>query len=43
MPRKLRLNMGGCHHNRGIERRNIYRCSENKNKFLEIVRRACRV
>jgi len=45
MPRKPRLNMAGFHHivNRGIERSNVYRSSEDKNKFLQIVCKACRV
>jgi len=45
MPRKPRLNMAGFHHivNRGIERSNVYRSSEDKNKFLQIVCKACSV
>lgn len=44
MPRKPRLNMAGFHHivNRGIERNNVYRNDEDKNKFLQIVCKACR-
>jgi len=45
MPRKPRLNMAGFHHivNRGIERSNVYRNSEDKNKFLQIVCKACKI
>ena len=45
MPRKARLNMAGFHHivNRGIERSNVYRNSEDKNKFLQIVCKACKI
>jgi len=44
MPRKSRFNMAGFHHivNRGIERSNVYRSDEDKNKFLQIVCKACR-
>jgi len=44
MPRKPRLNMAGFHYivNRGIERSSVYRSDEDKNKFLQIVCKACR-
>ena len=44
MPRKPRINMAGFHHivNRGIERSNVYRSDEDKNKFLQIVCKVCR-
>jgi len=37
--------MAGFHHivNRGIERSNVYRSDEDKNKFLQIVCKACRI
>jgi hypothetical protein len=45
MPRKARLDMAGFHHivNRGIERSNVYRSHEDKEKFLHIVCKACGV
>ncbi len=45
MPRKPRLDMAGFHHivNRGIEKRNVYKCDEDKEKFLQILCKACRV
>ena len=37
--------MAGFHHivNRVIERSNVYRSDEDKNKFLQIVCKACRI
>ena len=45
MPRKPRLDMAGFHHivNRGIEKRDVYRCDEDKEKFLQILCKACKV
>ena len=45
MPRRLRIDFAGFHHvvNRGVARTDIYLCSEDKNKFLEILCKACRV
>jgi len=39
MGRRARLDMVGFHHvvNRGIERSNVYRSDEDKEKFLEIL------
>ncbi len=43
MGRRPRLNMAGFHHvvNRGIERSNVYRSDRDKEKFLEILCKAC--
>ena len=45
MGRRPRLNMAGFHHvvNRGIERNNVYRSDEDKEKFLEILCKACNI
>ena len=45
MGRKPRLDMAGFHHvvNRGIERSNVYRSNEDKEKFLEILCKACNI
>lgn len=45
MARKPRLDLDGFHHiiNRGIARSNVYRCDEDKEKFLEILCKACRI
>ncbi len=44
MARKPRLDLDGFHHiiNRGIARSNVYRCDEDKEKFLEILCKACK-
>ena len=43
MARKLRLDLDGFHHivNRGVARSNVYRCDEDKEKFLEILCKSC--
>jgi len=45
MGRRPRIGLAGFHHvvNRGIERRNVYKSDEDKNKFLEIVCNACKI
>ena len=42
MARRPRLNMAGIHHiaNRWVERKNIFKYDDNKNKFLEILCKA---
>jgi len=44
MARIPRLNMAGFHHivNRGVARDNVYRCDKDKEKYLEILCKACR-
>ncbi len=39
MGRRPRIDLAGFHHvvNRGIERRNVYKPDEDKDKFLDIV------
>ncbi len=43
MARRPRLDLDGFHHivNRGVARSNIYRCDEDKEKFLEILCKSC--
>ena len=43
MPRRPRLNMAGFHHivNRGVAKHKVYRCNEDKEKFLEIICKSC--
>jgi len=45
MARKPRLDLDGFHHivNRGVARSNVYRCDEDKKKFLEILCKACKI
>jgi len=45
MARRPRLDMAGFHHiiNRGVERKNVFRCDDDKNKFLEILCKACKL
>ena len=45
MGRRPRIDLAGFHHvvNRGIERSNIYKSDEDKEKFLEIVCKACEI
>ncbi len=45
MPRKPRLDLPGFHHttNRGVARGKVYKCDEDKDKFLEILCKASRV
>lgn len=45
MARRPRLDLDGFHHiiNRGVARANVYRCDEDKEKFLEILCKACRI
>ena len=45
MPRRPRLDMAGFHHivNRGVARDNVYRSNEDKEKYLEILCKACRI
>ena len=45
MPRRPRIDFAGFHHliNRGVARCNIYLCDADKDKFLEIVCKACRI
>jgi len=45
MPRPPRLDLAGFHHivNRGVAKSKIYRTSEDKDKFLEILCKACRI
>ena len=42
MARRPRLDMAGFHHiiNRGIERKNVFKCDDDKHKFLEILCKA---
>ncbi len=44
MARRPRLNMAGFHHivNRGVSRDNVYRCDGDKEKYLEILCKACK-
>ncbi len=44
MPRRPRVDFAGFHHlvNRGVARSDIYLCDDDKDKFLEIVCKACR-
>jgi len=43
MARRPRLDMAGFHHivNRGVERKKIFKCDDDKCKFLEILCKAC--
>ena len=45
MARRPRLDMAGFHHivNRGVERKNVFKCNDDKNKFLEILCKACKL
>jgi len=45
MARRPRLDMAGFHHivNRGVERKNIFKCDDDKNKFLDILCKACKL
>jgi len=45
MGRRPRIDLAGFHHviNRGIERSNVYKSDEDKEKFLEIVCKACEI
>ncbi len=45
MARRPRIDFAGFHHiiNRGVARTNIYLCSDDKYKFLEILCKACKV
>ena len=45
MARRPRLDLPGFHHvvNRGVDKRKIYKSSEDKDKFLEILCKACRI
>lgn len=45
MARRPRLDMAGFHHiiNRGVERKNVFKCSDDKHKFLEILCKACKL
>jgi REP element-mobilizing transposase RayT len=45
MARKPRLDFDGFHHvvNRGVAKNNIYKCDEDKEKFLEILCKSCRI
>ena len=45
MARRPRLDLAGFHHvvNRGVERRKIYKSSEDKDKFLAILCKACKI
>ena len=44
MARRPRLDLDGYHHiiNRGVARSRVYRCDEDKEKFLEILCKACK-
>ena len=44
MARRPRLNMAGFHHivNRGVARDNVYKCDVDKEKYLEILCKACK-
>jgi len=45
MARRPRIDIAGFHHiiNRGVARGNIYKNSEDKKKFLEILCKACKI
>jgi putative transposase len=45
MARRPRLDMAGFHHivNRGVARDNVYKCDEDKEKYLEILCKACKI
>ena len=45
MARRPRLDMAGFHHiiNRGVERKNVFKCNDDKHKFLEILCKACKL
>ena len=45
MARRPRLDMAGFHHiiNRGVERKNVFKSGDDKNKFLEILCKACKL
>ena len=45
MARRPRLDMAGFHHiiNRGVERKNVFKSDDDKNKFLEILCKACKL
>ena len=45
MARRARIDFAGFHHiiNRGVARTDIYLCSDDKYKFLEILCKACKV
>lgn len=45
MARKPRLDLDGFHHiiNRGVARSNVYKCDKDKEKFLEILCKACKI
>jgi REP element-mobilizing transposase RayT len=45
MARRPRLDLDGFHHiiNRGVAKNNIYKCDEDKNKFLEILCKSCHI
>jgi len=45
MPRRPRIDFAGFHHivNRGVARTDIYLCSDDKRKFLEILCKACKI
>jgi len=45
MARRLRLDMAGFHHivNRGVAKYKVYRSSEDKEKFLEIICKSCSI
>ena len=44
MARRPRIDFAGVHHvvNRGVARSNVYLCNADKEKFLEILDKACR-
>ncbi len=45
MARRPRLDLAGFHHivNRGIARSKVYKCDDDKEKFLEVLCKACKV
>lgn len=45
MPRRPRLDMAGFHHivNRGVAKDNVYKCDKDKEKYLEILCKACKI
>jgi len=45
MARRPRLDMAGFHHivNRGVAKNNVYKCDEDKEKYLEILCKACKI
>jgi len=45
MARRPRLDMAGFHHivNRGVAKDNVYKCDEDKEKYLEILCKACKI